>query len=121
LARSPVSPRYTYSLEALLEELEIPFANLHSSGNDAHFILRALLMLAVRYAEGQQKANLPDWVRTAREISQAPRPLTKAEKMEIPEAKRKLQRKTNKKKKRGGVPAAVAEEARGETPGANTP
>ncbi|CAH0049036.1 unnamed protein product [Clonostachys solani] len=126
LVRSPVPPRYKYSLEALLQELGIPFANLHSAGNDAHFILRALLMLAVRYAEGQQEANLPDWahpdlVQTAREISQAPRPLTKAEKMETPEAKRKLRKKMNKKKKRGGVPAAVAEEARGEAPGANTP
>lgn len=117
LVRSPVHPRYTYSLEALLEGLEIPFANLHSAGNDAHFILRALLMLAVRYAEGQQEANLPDWVQTAREISQAPRPLTKAEKGETTESKRKPRKKRNKKKKRGGVPAAVTEEARGETPG----
>ncbi|KAK1997929.1 hypothetical protein LX36DRAFT_543789, partial [Colletotrichum falcatum] len=47
VAQSPLQLYYRYSLEKLLETLEIPFANLHAAGNDAHYCLRALLMIAV--------------------------------------------------------------------------
>ncbi|VUC37717.1 unnamed protein product [Clonostachys rosea] len=47
-AQFPLGLYYRYSLERLLEELGIPYANLHVAGNDAHFALRALMMIAVR-------------------------------------------------------------------------
>ncbi|KAK2036842.1 hypothetical protein LZ31DRAFT_439492, partial [Colletotrichum somersetense] len=46
-AQYPLQLCYRYGLEKLLESLEIPFANLHAAGNDAHYCLRALLMIAV--------------------------------------------------------------------------
>ncbi|CRG86385.1 hypothetical protein PISL3812_03391 [Talaromyces islandicus] len=39
---------HAVALHELLEELRCPFAKLHSAGNDAHFALRALLLLATR-------------------------------------------------------------------------
>lgn len=48
---------YRYSLEKLLEALQIEYRNLHAAGNDAHYALRALLMLAVRDAEQQRSKN----------------------------------------------------------------
>jgi hypothetical protein len=39
-------------MEKLLDEFNIPYANLHAAGNDAHFALKALLMIAVR--DGQR-------------------------------------------------------------------
>ena len=79
-AQSPLRLSYRYSLERLLEELGIPFANLHCAGNDAHFVLRALLMIAVVDVEQQVgTAFLPEWSFAAKQIAQAPRPFTKAE------------------------------------------
>ncbi|KAL2023094.1 hypothetical protein VTK56DRAFT_3700 [Thermocarpiscus australiensis] len=49
-AQHPLQLSYRYSLENLLAELDIPFRDLHVSGNDAHFALRALLMVTVRDA-----------------------------------------------------------------------
>ncbi|KAK2056362.1 hypothetical protein LY76DRAFT_463114, partial [Colletotrichum caudatum] len=46
-AQFPLQLYYRYSLEKLLETLEVPFANLHAAGNDAHYCLRALLMITV--------------------------------------------------------------------------
>ena len=37
------------SLESLLQQLGCPADNLHDASNDAHFTLRALLLLAVQY------------------------------------------------------------------------
>lgn len=48
VAQFPLQLYYRYSLEKLLDELGIKYANLHAAGNDAHFALKALLMLAVR-------------------------------------------------------------------------
>ncbi|KAL6691999.1 hypothetical protein J3F84DRAFT_384952 [Trichoderma pleuroticola] len=36
------------SLGDLLSDLHRPFANLHSTGNDAHFTLRYLLLLGAK-------------------------------------------------------------------------
>lgn len=44
------------SSETLLELLGISFYNLHAAGNDAHFIMKALLMLAVQDARTQYVA-----------------------------------------------------------------
>lgn len=47
-AQHPLQLYYRYSLEKLLKEFDIGYANLHAAGNDAHFALKALLMIAVR-------------------------------------------------------------------------
>ncbi|KAK5992160.1 hypothetical protein PT974_05560 [Cladobotryum mycophilum] len=80
-AQYPLQLSYRYSLEKLLHELGIPFINLHIAGNDAHFVLRCLLMIAVRDAERHADTSAPpDWLlSTFRKIAQAPRPLFKAE------------------------------------------
>ncbi|KAL7823512.1 QDE-2-interacting protein [Trichoderma gracile] len=59
-AQHPLQLYYRYSLEKLLEELDIRYDRLHVAGNDAHFALRALLMLAVR--DGQMA---PESITTA--------------------------------------------------------
>ena len=52
-AQHPLQLPYRYSLEKLLEVFGIPFTKLHSAGNDAHFVLRTLLMIVVRDANDQ--------------------------------------------------------------------
>ena len=79
-AQHPLQLSYRYSLQRLLEELGIPFANLHTAGNDAHFVLRALLMVAVRDAERKLGHPEQPWLSICRAIAQGPRPPTKAEK-----------------------------------------
>jgi hypothetical protein len=39
-------------MEKLLDEFKIPYANLHAAGNDAHFALKAMLMIVV--CDGQR-------------------------------------------------------------------
>jgi hypothetical protein len=51
------------ALHELLEELQCPFANLHSAGNDAHFALRALLLLATRCQDQATDSHLLERVR----------------------------------------------------------
>jgi len=41
----------SYMLQSILETLSVPYAFLHTAGNDANFTLKALLMLCVRYLE----------------------------------------------------------------------
>jgi len=49
---SEVIPTCSGTLRDILRELQCPFDKLHSAGNDAHFTLRALLLLAVKsYAD----------------------------------------------------------------------
>ncbi|KAL6814551.1 hypothetical protein J3E69DRAFT_347499 [Trichoderma sp. SZMC 28015] len=56
-AQYPLQLYYRYSLESLLDEFNIRYAKLHAAGNDAHFALKALLMIAVR--DGQM-ASAPE-------------------------------------------------------------
>ena len=76
-AQHPLQLSYRYSLERLLDELDIPFAALHAAGNDAHFTMRALCMIAARDAERQSPASsiLTPLLQTLSSIGQAPRPL----------------------------------------------
>ena len=72
-AQYPLQLSYRYSLEKLLDEFNIPFCNLHTAGNDAHFILRALLMVTVRDAELESDLPvLPSWLPILRTIAHAP-------------------------------------------------
>jgi hypothetical protein len=43
-----VIPSCSSNLGKILKELQCPFKNLHSAGNDAHFTLRSLLLLATK-------------------------------------------------------------------------
>ncbi|RSM20685.1 hypothetical protein CDV31_000372 [Fusarium ambrosium] len=57
-AQFPLQLSYRYSIEKLLDEFGIRYAKLHVAGNDAHFALKALLMIAVR--DGQMAATPGD-------------------------------------------------------------
>jgi hypothetical protein len=46
-AQYPLNLPYRLGLEAMLDAFGIPYANLHAAGNDAHYALRSLLMIAV--------------------------------------------------------------------------
>ncbi|KHN98780.1 Ribonuclease H-like protein [Metarhizium album ARSEF 1941] len=72
-AQHPLQLYYRYSMEKLLDELAIPYANLHAAGNDAHFALKALLMIAVR--DGRMTSGAAadeELLRTLEAIAHAP-------------------------------------------------
>lgn len=50
---------FKFSLKTLLRKLHCPFTHLHSAGNDAHFTLRAALLLAILGCEDQEHELLP--------------------------------------------------------------
>ncbi|KAH7234687.1 uncharacterized protein BKA55DRAFT_521707 [Fusarium redolens] len=83
-AQFPLQLWYRNSLKKLLEEFEIPYSQLHLAGNDAHFTLRVLLMIAARdaeiYLEGK---SLPDWILVLKSVAQSPLPPRPATKREI--------------------------------------
>ncbi|KAK2613603.1 hypothetical protein N8I77_000507 [Diaporthe amygdali] len=79
-AQYPLQLSYRCSLEKLLLELKIPFTTLHNAGNDAHFVLRAVLMLAVQDAQRELALApdaLPAKLLNSRATAQAPWPSTK--------------------------------------------
>lgn len=107
VAQWAIQLHYRLGLEKLLENLEIPFDDLHAAGNDAHFSLRALLMLAVKDAERLQHlhgcATVDGLLRVIRRIAQAPRPTSRSEILRQQNqflAERKRERVPNKKLKR---------------------
>ncbi|KAH8686811.1 hypothetical protein BGZ61DRAFT_547339 [Ilyonectria robusta] len=95
-AQHPLQLSYRYSLKQLLQEFEIPQALLHTAGNDAHFILRALLMITVRDVERQLSGKqLPDWVPILKEVARSPlppQPPTWGQKIALNRKKRKLKK-----------------------------
>ena len=55
---SKILPNIPITLSSILSELRCPFQNLHTAGNDAHFTLRVLLLLAIRdYPEEEVSSN----------------------------------------------------------------
>lgn len=52
-AQFPLQLHFQPSSERLLHLLGIPFHDLHAAGNDAHFLLRALVMIAVYDSRAQ--------------------------------------------------------------------
>ena len=79
-AQYPLRLSYRYSLEKLLEALGISFTNLHAAGNDAHFALRALLMIVVKDAESQPSTpSITTLTKTLKAIALGPRPLSHRE------------------------------------------
>lgn len=74
-AQYPLQLPNPCSLRALLMEFGVTFRGLHSSGNDAHFVIRALLMLVVRDAETQSsKYPLPSWLSALKATAGTPLP-----------------------------------------------
>lgn len=75
VAHYPLQDSRNYSLKLLLQVFGIPVTSgmLHVAGNDAHFVLRILLMLAVHDARRECK-NIPAWVPVFEAIARAPLP-----------------------------------------------
>ncbi|KFA79666.1 hypothetical protein S40288_04090 [Stachybotrys chartarum IBT 40288] len=68
---------HSYTLKKLLEEFSIPFTDdrLHVAGNDAHFTLRALLMIAVCDVRRElNEAPVWVWVPVLEAVARAPLP-----------------------------------------------
>lgn len=91
-ARYPLQAFYDYTLKKLLQDFSIPFTSeqLHVAGNDAHFTLRVLLMIAVTDVR-QELEEVPAWVPVFEAIAQAPlppMPLKRAEKAAIKKGKK---------------------------------
>lgn len=86
-AQYPLQLHYRYSLEKLLDAFDIRYAKLHAAGNDAHFALKALLMIAVcdgRMAPETMTAVDEELFRTLDAIAHAPCPLlTRTEKLRV--------------------------------------
>lgn len=74
-ARYPLQAFYDYTLRKLLEDFSIPFTgeHLHVAGNDAHFTLRVLVMIAVSDVR-RELEEAPAWVPVFEAIAQAPLP-----------------------------------------------
>lgn len=96
-AQSPLRLSFRIKLSHLLETLEVPFTALHAAGNDAHFVLRALLMIAVTDANGQPL--VPSSLAALRAVAQAPRPLTALEIQELRVHDREGARKASNERK----------------------
>ncbi|RMJ14048.1 hypothetical protein BHE90_014911 [Fusarium euwallaceae] len=65
------------NLRWLLKEYKIPHETmrLHYAGNDAHYILRVLLMIAARHAKTKPSGREPpDWVPVFEAVARSPRP-----------------------------------------------
>lgn len=76
-ARYPLQAFYDFSLKRLLKEFNIPFTgeHLHIAGNDAHFTLRVLLMIAVCDVRREMGSKeVPAWVPVFEAIARAPLP-----------------------------------------------
>lgn len=76
----PLQLRFRPSSETLLDLLGIPFDNLHAAGNDAHFVPKALLMLAVQDSRTQHvvpSKNILEVLAALEEIARSPSPAPK--------------------------------------------
>ncbi|EHK45647.1 hypothetical protein TRIATDRAFT_40730 [Trichoderma atroviride IMI 206040] len=103
-ARYPLQELHDSTLKKLLQDFNIPFTGglLHFAGNDAHFALRALLMIAVRDAR-RELDDTPAWVSVFEAVAQAPlppRPLTRQERVAIQRRKMKDLKQLEEKRAR---------------------
>ncbi|KAM0328488.1 hypothetical protein ACHAQA_004895 [Verticillium albo-atrum] len=87
VAQWPLQLHYRLDLGKLCRALDISPGNLHAAGNDAHFTLRALLMLAVKDAKRLQMlhgcSNYTELLQLLRYVAQAPRPTSRAEMQQV--------------------------------------
>ncbi|KAJ3527467.1 hypothetical protein NM208_g10687 [Fusarium decemcellulare] len=102
-AQFPLQMSYRYRLDQLLDEFGIRYALLHTAGNDAHFALKALLMIAVRDSQlvpgtaapsdedlfryldaiAHARCNLPVGTETPLVASTPPKPKVKSPKVKL--------------------------------------
>ncbi|KAI1748652.1 hypothetical protein F4782DRAFT_516280 [Xylaria castorea] len=122
-AQYPLGLPYRLGLEAMLDTFGIPYTNLHAAGNDAHYALRSLLMIAA--TDGQKLEVEPtskDLFSTFSAIARSARPTTTGEKAAALEESRR-QCKAEKTARHKARRAARTErrrrerEARNETDG----
>jgi DNA polymerase III epsilon subunit-like protein len=113
-AQFPLQLYYRYSLERLLDVLDIPYAALHSAGNDAHFALRASLMIAVKDTECRSDRSHETTIQALRHIAHAPRPFTRGEmhELELPAMRERKRLKELNKARRKERSAANSERRR---------
>lgn len=79
-AQHPLSLYYRHSLESLLQEFGINHSQLHAAGNDAHYVLKALLMIIVRDGRpGETYAFNNDMFATLEAIATADTPSQQVE------------------------------------------
>ncbi|KAI0527923.1 hypothetical protein F5B22DRAFT_582857 [Xylaria bambusicola] len=89
-AQYPLDLSYRLGLEAMLDTFGIPYTNLHAAGNDAHYALRSLLMIAA--IDGQKMKSEPtreDLFSTLSAIARSARPITAGEKAKAFEESRR--------------------------------
>ncbi|KAI1352037.1 hypothetical protein F5Y01DRAFT_324710 [Xylaria sp. FL0043] len=88
-AQYPLGLTYRLGLEAMLDTFDIPYADLHTAGNDAHYALRCMLMIAV--ADGRKMGLEPAkqaLLSTLVAIARKARPSTVGEKAAFEESRR---------------------------------
>ncbi|KAI1463712.1 uncharacterized protein F4812DRAFT_446079 [Daldinia caldariorum] len=111
-AQYPLGLAYRLGLEAMLDTFGIPYANLHAAGNDAHYALRSLLMIAV--TDGQKVELEPiskDLFPILSAVALSPRPSTAGER-EAALSEYRRQIKAEKKARDKARRAAEAERRR---------
>lgn len=74
-ARYPLREFHDSTLKKLTRDFNIPISReiFHVAGNDAHLVLRALLMIAVTDAT-RELGKVPPWVRVFEAVARAPLP-----------------------------------------------
>ena len=87
------------SLGRLLDKLKCPKARLHNAGNDAHFTLRALILLAIKGHEEQDPVDEPQ-VEERRKVVERLEALRALALTSLPIASPRPQEKTRPKEKR---------------------
>lgn len=113
-ARYPLREFHDSTLKKLLRDFDIPFTGelLHIAGNDAHFVLRALLMIAVRDAR-QELEDIPAWVPVFEAVARAPlppMPLTRKQKRRLNGGKGGIPNNRRKKSSISGTVGKCVEE-----------
>ena len=91
-----VIPSWTGTLGELLTELNCPYGSLHSAGNDAHFTLRALILLAVRDCKTRTDAEYEERLDVLERIAYASIPAC-VDPAVVIERKKKLSKKREAK------------------------
>lgn len=102
-SRFPLQLRSSPSSETLLDLLGIPFDNLHAAGNDAHFVLKALLMLAVQDSRTQHvvpSKNVLEVLTALEEIARSPSPAPKVPRIKQPKQPKKTDTARTRRRER---------------------
>ncbi|KAI1324093.1 hypothetical protein F5Y16DRAFT_402743 [Xylariaceae sp. FL0255] len=111
-AQYPLGLTYRLGLEAMLDTFDIPYANLHAAGNNAHYALRSLLMIAVTDRQNSGSTGFASGEHlfsTFSVIAHGPRPTTAGEEAA---ALQKFRRQLKAEKKASRLARRVARRER---------